>query len=95
MTDSAEARARVAEAQRDLWAAYAAMVLTDAQAMREHITELQRTVRLLRVQLPLIPHAVPCGPDGPDPRWAARIPTQRVPPAPVSRSRAAVQGASH
>lgn len=87
-----ELRAQAAELDRDLWAARASEAITANVDLRRRITELERTVRILRVQLPLVPHALPAAPGGPDPRWAARIPSPRQPSDPVSRSPAPVPG---
>lgn len=76
-TETAQQWCRVAEAHRDLWAAHAGTVTAENARLRARIRQLEETVRLLHVQLPLMPFALGPHPDGPDPRWTPDIPTQR------------------
>lgn len=68
----------------EVWARRADHLAAENDRLRRRIDDLERTVRILRVQLPLAPHALPADPTGPDPRWAGRIPSPRPPSDPVS-----------
>lgn len=77
--DAVELRLQYATQQRDEWKAYYGRAVTDNARLRARVAELEETVRLLRVQLPLMPYALGPDPAGPDPRWASTIPEQRRP----------------
>jgi hypothetical protein len=70
----------------EVWARRADHLAAENDRLRQRIAELERTVRILRVQLPLIRLTLDADPDGPDPRWAARIPAPRPASAPVTRT---------
>lgn len=58
----------------------ARLVLDENDRLRARVADLEETVRILRVQLPLMPYALGPDPAGPDPRWAApTIPAPRDP----------------
>lgn len=70
---------RAAETDRDLWADQAAVVLAENCDLRRENERLREAIRLLHVQLPLMPFALGPNPNGPDPGWAVPcIPEQRV-----------------
>lgn len=91
--DQTELWLQVTEQHRDLWADHAGVVAAENARLRARIRELEETVRILRVQLPLYEHAIDAHPGGPDPRWAPTIPAPRDPardggpaaPAPAPR----------
>lgn len=56
-----------------------ALVMAENDRLRNRVADLEYTVRILRVQLPLMPYAIGPNPDGPDPRWASTIPGPRAP----------------
>lgn len=57
----------------------ASLVIEENARLRARVADLEDTVRILRVQLPLMPYALDPDPAGPDPRWASTIPAQRAP----------------
>lgn len=83
------------DTRAEVWARRADRLADENNQLRDRLADAERTIRILRVQLPLMRHTLPAPPEGPDPRWAGRIPRQRPPAEQVSRSRDPDRAPSH